>query len=214
MRVVGVRRIHFAFQPVIAAIGVILAASCGRTDLDLLDWGTGLPDSSFAGTGGGPADAAQELPVLPDAERPAPPTCQPAEETCNGRDDDCNGQVDDVPGIPCPGGGFRYCVAGRLSECPQRCEKCLPGSERICYISYCKFWAVQTCAADGRSFGICREDDPPPECREIARTKHDSPELEQCCIDAGHCCLDEFDLDKDGDRNEMLGACEEVACTQ
>jgi hypothetical protein len=40
-----------------------------------------------------------------------------------------------------------------------------------------------------------------------------SPELEECCIRAGHCCLDAFDLDNDGDRGEALGRCEAVSCT-
>ena len=39
-----------------------------------------------------------------------------------------------------------------------------------------------------------------------------SPELEECCIDNGYCCVDEFDLDNDGDRTEMLGRCEAVMC--
>ena len=48
--------------------------------------------------------------------------------------------------------------------------------------------------------------------RRIARSKHASPELEQCCIDDGYCCLDEHDLDHDGNRREMLGACDGVRC--
>ena len=215
MRVAGIRRIHLSFQPAVAMILGLVTGACGRTELDGLDFPAITVDASASGTGGTPALTPDAEPPPVDVVLPPPEkTCEPSEEVCNGRDDDCNGQVDEVAPIPCPGGGFRSCVAGRLSECPRRCERCIPGSERVCYISYCKYWASQTCAADGRSFGICREDDPPSECKKIADTKHDSPELEQCCIDAGFCCADEFDLDDDGDRGEMLGNCEEVACVQ
>jgi hypothetical protein len=99
-----------------------------------------------------------------------------------------------------------------MSACPARCETCLPGSERVCMLSYCTFWGIQTCTADGRSFGRCREHEPPPECRDIAREHRDSRELEQCCLDNGYCCLDRHDLDGDGNRSEMLGRCDEVLC--
>jgi hypothetical protein len=144
---------------------------------------------------------------------PPPPGCTPHDETCNGVDDDCNGEVDDgIAAVPCPGGGERFCVAGRFSACPTRCETCIPGSERICFLSYCTYWAAQTCAADGRSFGVCRERHVPPECDGVATKQHDSAPLEQCCIDKGYCCRDEFDLDHDGNRSEMLGKCDEVSC--
>lgn len=147
---------------------------------------------------------------MPTTEPRARPEC--VAESCNGRDDDCNGAVDDVPPVPCPGGGERYCIAGRLSECPVRCEGCLPGSERVCFKSYCTYWGAQTCAADGRTFGVCREHGVPGECEDIAFEHKDSPELEQCCIDNGYCCLDSYDLDGDGDRQDMLGQCDEVMC--
>ena len=46
----------------------------------------------------------------------------------------------------------------------------------------------------------------------IARNENNSPELERCCIDDGYCCLDVHDLDGDGDRRDMVGACEGVRC--
>jgi hypothetical protein len=144
--------------------------------------------------------------------QPTEPICRPRSEACNGRDDDCNGAVDDLPAEACDGGGFRFCVAGRMSECPRRCEVCVPGSVRVCQNPYCTFWGEQECAADGQGFGNCREADPPPECADIARKHQQSPELEQCCLDNGYCCEDEHDLDNDGNRREMLGACEDIAC--
>jgi hypothetical protein len=151
---------------------------------------------------------------MPDAARTPPPAeCIPEQELCNGRDDDCNGRVDDdLAPIPCPGGGERWCIAGRYSACPTRCDLCIPGSERVCFLSYCTYWATQTCAADGRSFGTCREHEVPPECESTADRHKSSRELEQCCIDKGYCCLDEHDIDRDGNRSEMLGACGEVSC--
>jgi hypothetical protein len=52
----------------------------------------------------------------------------------------------------------------------------------------------------------------PRQCRAIARDHQDSPQLERCCIDEGYCCLDEHDLDGDGDTGEMLGNCEHLSC--
>jgi len=142
-----------------------------------------------------------------------PSTCVPSKEECNGRDDDCNGTVDDgIAAIPCPGGGFRYCVAGRMSDCPTRCEVCIPGSTRSCFLSYCKYWGTQSCTADGRAFGYCAEDTPPPECKAIADVHKFSRELEQCCLDNGYCCRDDFDLNKNGITNEHIGRCEAVSC--
>jgi len=141
-----------------------------------------------------------------------PPTCMPSPEACNGRDDDCNGAVDDLPAQACPGGGSRFCVAGRLSECPRRCDVCVAGSVRVCQNSFCSFWGEQECAADGQGFGNCREAQPPPECRATAKKFENSKQLEQCCLDNGYCCLDQHDLDGDGDRGEMLGACGDIAC--
>ena len=53
---------------------------------------------------------------------------------------------------------------------------------------------------------------PPAACKDVANKMMRSPELEQCCIDNGFCCVDEFDLNGNGDRTEMLGRCEAVTC--
>jgi hypothetical protein len=157
------------------------------------------------------ADAARDSSVLVEAS--SDPRCVPVTEICNGIDDDCNGLLDDgIAPIPCPGGGFRYCVGGRTSACPTRCEVCVPGSQRVCFISYCLYWGTQTCAADGRSFGPCREQRPPMPCDATARAHGASPELEKCCVDQGYCCLDAYDLDGDGNRGDLLGSCGGVSC--
>jgi hypothetical protein len=212
----------------------VLLAACARTGLDPSELEAFVDDGlATGGSGGSPSlppadastagmspdaapDAAPDEDAGTDASAPPdpglPPPCVPEPETCNGRDDDCNGQVDDLPGVPCEGGGFRYCVAGRMSDCPRSCEVCVPGSVRICQNSYCTFWGEQECAADGRGFGPCRERRPPSRCANIAARHHNSPELEQCCIDDGYCCLDEHDLDRDGNRRDMVGACDGVRC--
>ncbi len=182
-----------------SALGV--AVACGRSGLDSGDfeWLEGqsaLPEAGVGGTHAKPDGAA----------------CVPSEEICNGVDDDCDGDVDEVPPVACPGGGEQYCVGGAMSACPERCEACMPGSERICFVSFCKHWGVQTCTADGKSFGKCKEEDPPPECAAVAEDEKYSKAVEQCCLDAGYCCRDTFDLDGDGDTGDMLGECEEVLC--
>ena len=223
-------------------LGVLLVGACGRSPLDFGPRPESRPIVIDAGTVKDVAvepiaEVAPELPpdlppevkpdVMPDlpremapespAERPpveAGPGCIPQPETCNGIDDNCDGRVDeDQPAIPCPNGGSRYCVAGRYSECPRRCEVCIPGSERECFTSYCLYWGTQTCASDGRSFGPCKETIPPAVCKPVVdKVQKRSPELEQCCIDHGMCCRDEFDLDNDGDTNDMIGRCDSVMC--
>lgn len=168
------------------------------------------------------ADVPKDVLAPPDLVAPPPdapppveagPVCHPSPEICNGVDDDCNGRVDeDLPAIPCPGGGSRYCVGGHFSECPRRCEACVPGGARECFTTLCTFWGTQTCASDGRSFGACREGKPPANCASAANGGKRTRALEDCCIAEGLCCVDEFDIDNDGDHTEMLGRCDTVLC--
>jgi hypothetical protein len=192
-----------------ALIALVATGACARTGLD-------PSELEGAPTRGGSESVAEPdasvTPSVPSARPGAPEPCEPAPEICNLRDDDCNGRVDDLPPVPCAAGGFRYCVAGKQSACPDRCETCVPGSERICFVSYCTFWGVQTCAADGRGFGPCREEHAPSPCSRYSRTRDDLERLEQCCVEQGYCCVDARDLDEDGDRREMLGRCDEVLC--
>ena len=157
---------------------------------------------------------ADHLDALADVAIEHAPACVPQTETCNGKDDDCDGVVDeDQPPIVCPAGGERYCAAGTYSECPRRCDVCRPGSTRTCFTSFCTFWGSQSCATDGRSWSSCAEEHTvPAECEDVAEKMMRSPELEMCCLMAGHCCVDAFDLDNDGDRSEQLGRCDTVTC--
>lgn len=195
-----------------------LAVSCARSGLDPGEFAaSGDPGPTPSTTP--PADAGTQPspPSTPDAGLGTGgsvngPLCVPSEELCNGLDDDCDGFVDDLAPVPCAAGGFSYCVGGRQSACPTRCDACIPGSERVCFTSYCTFWGTQTCTADGRSFGSCRERRVPSECADAAGRGGDIAKLEQCCIAHGYCCVDTEDLDHDGDHSEVLGNCEDVSC--
>jgi hypothetical protein len=209
-------------------LGVLTVAvlGCGRTALEpteppgdagAADRPLDLPSDRMDA----PRDMAPDLPIehppdLPPDRPPPPPdapVCIPTTEVCNGVDDDCDGVIDeDQPPIPCPNGGYRQCVGGAYSACPVRCTVCVPGSKRTCITSFCTFWGDQECAADGMSFGRCTEAQPPPECADVANKMQRSPQLEQCCIDNGYCCVDEFDLNNNGDRTEMLGSCGSIVC--
>jgi hypothetical protein len=200
-------------------LGCGAAALRRRVRQGVVDTGAGGNSTAGKPSGGATIEplptsgrAAVQTGGAPSVTMNEPPVCVPSAEECNARDDDCNGAVDDLPAEACPGGGFRFCVAGRLSECPRRCDVCVPGSGRVCQNSFCSFWGEQECAADGQGFGNCREAEPPPECATTAKKFENSKELEQCCLDNGYCCLDQHDLDGDGDRREMLGACGDIAC--
>jgi hypothetical protein len=209
------RILRAACQRFVAAIALIAVVACARTGLDP---GELEGEPTRGGSASVPEPDANVTPPVPST-RPGDPTegepaieCDPAPEICNLRDDDCDGRIDDLPPVPCAAGGLQYCVAGKQSACPDRCETCVPGSERICFVSYCTFWGVQTCAADGRGFGPCREEHAPPPCSRYAQRRDDLKQLEQCCVQQGYCCVDAEDIDKDGDRREMLGRCDEVVC--
>jgi hypothetical protein len=199
---------------------VAVAAGCGRTALEPPD-DRSKADAAADRPIDHPADAPLDLPAermdappdLPIERPPDGPVCVPKDEECNGVDDNCDGRVDeDLPLIPCPNGGNRVCVGGSYSECPKRCQVCVPNSKRTCITSFCTFWGSQTCMDDGMGFSGCKESQPPPECRSVANKMMRSRELEMCCIENGFCCVDEFDLDGDGDNTEMLGRCESVTC--
>lgn len=225
-----------------AAVALLCVVACARTGLypgELGDGQVGGGETNSSGQsssphggsqsnagsasgGGGATGGGAPQPVEPTSGTAAagasmspmtkPTACVAVPEECNGRDDDCDGAIDNLPAQPCPGGGFRFCVAGRLSECPRRCDVCVPGSVRVCENAFCSFWGEQECAADGQGFGHCREAVPPPECTATAKKFENSPQLEQCCLDNGYCCLDEHDLNGNGNRREMLGACGDVTC--
>lgn len=201
----------------VAVLVAVTGAAGGCSRSALSDLGASSAEdtnpSGFEPFDAGPDALVSPPPTSHPPVKAQPLGCAPKDETCNGKDDDCDGQIDQgLPAIPCAGGGAQYCIAGRWSACPVRCDECMPGSERVCFLSYCTYWAVQTCSADGRSFGVCRERHVPPECEDVASSHKESAQLEQCCLDKGYCCRDEYDLDGDGNRGEMLGACDEVSC--
>jgi hypothetical protein len=195
------------------------ATNCARTDLDPGDVEFGESREPNVVVDAGPdadiEDADIEDADIKDADvdvPDVPDVCVPSEEVCNGVDDDCNGNVDEVAPVPCPDGGFSHCIAGVMSECPTQCDTCMPGSKTICFVSYCYYWGVQTCHGDGKSLSGCVEEPPPRACREIAQKHQKSRQLQQCCIDEGYCCKDDFDLDNDGSTQDYVGNCSEVLC--
>lgn len=159
-----------------------------------------MPESTsrLAGDDAAPGATAQDDAAASDVVEASVP---PPPDPCAG-----------MPPVPCPGGGYEYCVAGHYSECPKRCGLCVPGSTRVCFLTYCRRWGTQTCSADGLSFGFCEEHSPPPQCASIAAQDKTSPALEQCCIDNGYCCEDLFDLDGDGNSGDLIGSCGKTSC--
>jgi len=157
----------------------------------------------------------------------------PSEETCgDGIDNNCDGFVDEhcydppvgdepppggdepPPGggdDPPPGGGDEPPPGGgdEPPPGPPGCE-CIPGAWRYCDTpTYCR-WGVQYCNADGMDWGRCNETSIPLVCMFIASWY--SPEAEACCMAAGFCCQDMWDLDFDGDTWESLGDCTDIEC--
>jgi hypothetical protein len=184
----------------LAAALPVLFWACGRTELD-------VGEAADVATPDGVVAAAPSLvEASPEGSPEASPEVAPPTPTATA--DPCA----DMPPVPCPGGGFEYCVAGHYSECPKRCAACVPGSQRVCFIAYCLRWGIQTCAADGLSFGSCRESPPPAACASLADQSQPAPALEQCCIDNGFCCEDRFDLNGDGNTSDQLGQCSGTTC--
>jgi hypothetical protein len=200
--ILALARLH---TPSLALGLLVCTAACGRTGLDLPD-DLGFPVAEDASPDAAAPDEGPDAP--PEAEA-APPAVDatPPPATASSVDPCAN-----MPPIPCPGGGYEYCVAGHYSECPKRCAACVPGSTRVCFLTYCKSWGVQTCAADGLSFGVCEETSPPSQCASTAEGSQSSPALEQCCIDSGNCCQDLYDLNGDGDTSDQVGNCSGTTC--
>ncbi len=187
-----------------AFVVILVLAGCGRSGLSVPD------DELIPGDPFDPSDPDEPDP-LPEED-----PCEPSEEVCNGVDDDCDEQVDEgQPAVACENGGDSYCVNGTYSECPRACQTCQPNSQRVCFVSYCTIWGEQRCDSDGRAWENCREDPPPAACRSDENGfggAADGPETEECCIEQGFCCEDYWDLDDDGDTDEMVGACDGVSC--
>jgi hypothetical protein len=177
------------------ALGLVLLACGARTPLPRPD----SVSSSASDDAGSDVTVVEDAPSASDVvEASMPP--QPS--------DPCA----DMPPVPCPGGDFQYCVAGHYSECPKRCAACVPGSTRVCFLTYCNRWGTETCSADGLSFGFCKEAPIPSKCAAIADQYKTSPELEQCCIDSGFCCQDMFDLNGNGNYGDLIGTCNGTSC--
>ena len=183
------------------------AIACGRSGLDLGDdlAVRGLDADAVDAT----ADAEPHPLVTEDGGTAVPPPAPSAAPAPAPAPDPCTSR----PPVPCPGGGFQYCVAGSYSACPQRCAVCIPGSQRVCFLGYCDHWGTQSCTSDGMSFGYCQEQSPPSACDSLAKADHESAALEQCCIDNGYCCADDFHLSDAGAGAEQAGRCGSVSCT-
>ncbi|MCC7540257.1 MAG: hypothetical protein IT379_28820 [Deltaproteobacteria bacterium] len=194
----------------VAWIGVagVLWAACSREGLD-------VPDGSRSAVVAPPdagRDAGRDARVQDARDGDG---CVAQLEVCNGRDDDCDGSTDEgVEVLPCPNGGESICIAGSYSACPRRCEVCVPASERICFISFCKIWGRQVCQADGFGWGGCSEEDPPSVCAGDGPfgAAPDGQVTHDCCVSLGLCCVDRWDGDRDGDTDEAFGACEATFC--
>jgi len=197
------RRLHGPSLALPCAVAIITALliGCSRTGLDLDDGFFPIVDAADDS----PPEAGAKVEVEVDATRDVATAVVAAATP----PDPCA----NMPPIPCPGGGFEYCVAGAYSACPRRCDLCVPGSQQVCFLTYCHAWGVQTCAADGQSFGYCQEQSPPTQCASIADQDQVSVALEQCCIDNGYCCADAFDLNGNGMKGDPIGQCSQVACS-
>jgi hypothetical protein len=171
------------------ALGLVLLACGGRTPLGALGSESFVAGDDASLDATGPSNVPDVVEAAPDS-------------------DPCAG----MPPVPCPGGGYQYCANGHYGECPKLCGLCVPGSTRVCFMTYCWRWGTQTCAADGLSFGFCQEHAPPSQCSSIAGEYGASPELEQCCIDNGYCCEDRFDLNGDGNTGDQIGRCTATSC--
>jgi hypothetical protein len=63
------------------------------------------------------------------------------------------------------------------------------------------------------SFGYCQEETPPSACDALAKADQKSVALEQCCIDNGYCCADDFHLGGTGNTSGQVGQCSSVTCS-
>ena len=87
---------------------------------------------------------------------------------------------------------------------------CVPGAWRYCDTpTYCA-WGIQYCRPSGMRWGRCREVSSIPAA--CAHTAWYSSEAEACCIEAGGCCQDMWDLNLNGDTWESLGNCIDIVC--